>query len=106
MVKEILENSLDAGADRIELDIEQGGVKLIRLRDNGSGIEKEDLSLALSRHATSKIRDLNDLEAVQSLGFRGSAGIGEFSVAADPDIPYGGSGECLAGADRRPGYGG
>jgi len=73
VVKEILENSLDAGANRIELDIEQGGVKLIRLRDDGQGIEKDDLSLALSRHATSKITNLDDLEAVQSLGFRGEA---------------------------------
>ncbi|RTE66548.1 DNA mismatch repair endonuclease MutL [Amphritea opalescens] len=73
VVKEILENSLDAGASRIELDIEQGGVKLIRLRDDGRGIEKDDLALALSRHATSKILNLDDLEAVESLGFRGEA---------------------------------
>ncbi|MDO6564848.1 DNA mismatch repair endonuclease MutL [Amphritea sp. 1_MG-2023] len=73
VVKEILENSLDAGANRIELDVEQGGVKLIRLRDDGKGIEKDDLALALSRHATSKILNLDDLEAVESLGFRGEA---------------------------------
>lgn len=73
VVKELLENSLDSGADRVDLDIEQGGVKLIRLRDNGGGIDKADLPLALSRHATSKIGMLEDLEAVGSLGFRGEA---------------------------------
>lgn len=73
VVKELLENSLDAGADRIEIDVEQGGVKLIRLRDNGAGVIKDDLALALSRHATSKIKDLDDLEAVATLGFRGEA---------------------------------
>ena len=58
VAKELLENSLDAGADRIELDLEQGGVKLLRVKDNGSGIVKEELSLALSRQATSKISNL------------------------------------------------
>lgn len=73
VVKELVENSLDSGATRVEVDVEQGGVKLIRIRDNGYGIEKDDLPLSLSRHATSKIKELDDLEAVQSLGFRGEA---------------------------------
>jgi len=73
VVKELLENALDAGASRVDIDIEQGGVKLIRIRDNGSGMGPEDLPLALSRHATSKIYHLDDLEAVNTLGFRGEA---------------------------------
>ena len=73
VVKELMENALDAGARQLQLDVEQGGVKLIRLRDDGSGIGKEDLPMALSRHATSKIRTLDDLEAIGSLGFRGEA---------------------------------
>lgn len=73
VVKELLENSLDAGADNIDIDIEQGGIKRVRIRDNGSGIEKDDLPLAISRHATSKILALDDLEAVGTLGFRGEA---------------------------------
>jgi DNA mismatch repair protein MutL len=73
VVKELVENSLDAGADDIHIDIAAGGAKLIRVRDNGAGIDRDELALALSRHATSKISSLEDLEAVVSLGFRGEA---------------------------------
>jgi len=73
VVKELVENSLDAGATRIDIEIEQGGAKCIRIKDNGNGVNKEQLTLALSRHATSKISHLDDLEAIVSLGFRGEA---------------------------------
>ncbi|MBL8260581.1 MAG: DNA mismatch repair endonuclease MutL [Candidatus Competibacteraceae bacterium] len=73
IVKELLENSLDAGASRVRIDIEQGGVRLIRVRDDGGGIHPDDLALALLRHATSKIGSFDDLQHVASLGFRGEA---------------------------------
>lgn len=73
VVKELLENALDAGASKITIDIEKGGAKLIRISDNGSGIHKDDLVLSLSPHATSKIRNIDELEQVNSLGFRGEA---------------------------------
>jgi DNA mismatch repair protein MutL len=73
VVKELLENALDAGANRLDIDVEGGGVKFIRVRDDGQGIHKDDLTLALARHATSKISEPDDLDGIQTLGFRGEA---------------------------------
>lgn len=73
VIKELIENSIDANASRIVIEIEKAGTQLIRISDNGEGIAKDDLKLALQRHATSKIQNLNDLEKIFTLGFRGEA---------------------------------
>ncbi len=85
VVKELLENSIDAGADNITVEIARGGVSLIRVCDNGCGISKEDLPLSIKRHATSKISDKDDLDSIITLGFRGEA-LAAISAVADVKI--------------------
>src|SRR5215210_7279851 len=81
VIKELVENSIDAAATRIQIDIELGGRRLMKVSDNGSGMTRDDAILAFERHATSKIRDLEDLGRIGTLGFRGEALASIASVA-------------------------
>ena len=73
IVKELLENAIDAGSTSVTVEIKDGGISFIRITDNGSGIAKDDMEIAFERHATSKIREIDDLYDLYSLGFRGEA---------------------------------
>ena len=73
VVKELVENSVDAGATKITIEVKKGGKSFIKITDNGKGIDKEDMPLSLERHATSKIRNVEDLEHTYTMGFRGEA---------------------------------
>src|SRR5690606_14111136 len=81
VVKELVENAVDAGARLIQIDVKGGGKELIRVRDDGSGVDPRDAALAFERHATSKIRSADDLKAIHTLGFRGEALASIASVA-------------------------
>ena len=107
VVKELLENCIDAGARQLDVDVEQAGVKLIRVRDNGKGVSREDLPLSIARHATSKIKNLDDLESVSTLGFRGEAlasisAVSRLSLASSVDPEGAGWKVRTEGRDMEP----
>ena len=107
VVKELLENCIDAGAEQLDVDVEQAGVKLIRIRDNGRGVSREDLPLSIARHATSKIKNLDDLESVSTLGFRGEAlasisAVSRLSLASSVDPEGAGWKVRTEGRDMEP----
>jgi len=107
VVKELVENSLDSGARRIEIDVERGGVGLIRVRDDGCGIVADELPVAISRHATSKIASLDDLESVATLGFRGEAlpsigSVARLRIASHPPDAEHGAEICVDGGTVMP----
>src|SRR5215467_2095087 len=103
VVKELLENAVDAGSRRIDVEIEQGGIELIRVVDNGCGIVADDLPLAFASHATSKLRSADDLFHIGTLGFRGEAlasigGVAQVTLQSRPaDAPTGAEITCHGG---------
>lgn len=84
VIKELLENAIDAGATKITVEIQRGGIALMRVTDNGCGMAPDDLPVAIRRHATSKIKEADDLDSIMTLGFRGEALAGHFRSVAHP----------------------
>src|SRR5262245_32223821 len=107
VVKELLENSLDARSRRVEIDLEAGGGELVRLVDDGCGIEPDDLPLAFTSHATSKLRSADDLFRIRTMGFRGEAlasigGVAQVTLQSRPPGRPSGACVCCSGGDLGP----